>query len=429
MLQKDLISILIVEDEPNARILMGRIAERHSNKIYYAQNGLEGVELFLRHQPDIIITDIKMPAMDGLTMIQQIEDSEQKRPVIILATAYSEAEYFIKAIELKVDHLLIKPIEADMLNEKIEKSVYNLQASNENKKLKTLLEIQTKKVDTIFNFQNNIVVLSNGKEIKNGNLAFLNFFGFDTIDEFIQSKHCLQDFFIAGDGFLSAQEGVDSLRLLMQEQEKENLVKMYDKKRETERIFVIKAAIYPGEDQLFIVSLTDISEIENNRKLLKTIATTDKLTKIFNRFKFDEVLSVETSRSRRYKAPLSLMVFDIDLFKNVNDKYGHDTGDTLLGEITTIVKNIIRSIDAFARWGGDEFAIILPSTTLENGVILAEKIRDAIQKHNFNIEETVSVSIGVAEYINGESEQELLKRTDTMLYKSKSLGRNQTSYK
>ncbi len=426
MLQKDLISILIVEDEPNARVLMGRIAERHSNKIYYAQNGIEGVECFVKHLPDIVITDIKMPTMDGLTMIQQIEETGHKRPVVILATAYSEAEYFIKAIELKVDHLMIKPIEADMLNEKIEKSAHNLQITKENWRLRTLLDIQTKKVDTIFNFQHNIVILSDGKDIKNANLAFLSFFGFDSMDHFIQTNTSLQDFFIAGDGFLSPNQSLDIQKLITHENNKEFLVKMYDRKRESERIFVIKAAIYPGEDQLYIISFTDISEIENNRKLLKTIATTDKLTKIFNRFKFDEVLSVEISRSRRYKSHLSLIVFDIDLFKNINDKYGHDVGDILLEDLTNIVKNIIRSNDAFARWGGDEFAIILPSTSLENAVILAEKIREAIQKNCFNMPEQITISIGIAEYTSPDSELELLKRADTMLYKSKALGRNQT---
>lgn len=429
MLRKDLTSILIVEDEPSARMLMGRIAERYSNRIYYAQNGAEGIEVIEKHQPDIVISDIKMPRMDGLSMIQKIESLGIKKPIIILATAYSEAEYFVKAIELKVDHLLVKPIEADMLIEKIEKSINNIRNDIENRKLKSLVELQVKKINTIFNFQNNIVMLTDGENIRDANLAFLDFFGFNSLEEFTSSKIKMTDCFIHGENFIGPETNLpDVIQKLIRDTSVDNLVKMFDRLKDAERIFILKAATYPGEDMLYIVSFTDISEIENNRKLLRTLATTDKLTKIYNRFKFDEILSVETSRSRRYKTPLSIAVFDIDLFKSINDLYGHDIGDSLLEEVTTIVKSIIRTSDSFARWGGDEFAIILPNTKLENAYQLAEKIRTTIESHTFASKESVTISIGLAEYTEGESELEILKRADTMLYKAKHLGRNKTCY-
>jgi len=395
MLQKDTASILIVEDEQSARILMGRIAERHSNKIYHATNGLEGLEIYKKYKPDIIITDIKMHGMDGLAMIQKIEDLGLKKPIVILATAYSEAEYFIRAIELKVDHLLIKPLEAEVLDEKIEKSITILQNSNENKKLKLLLELQTKKISTIFNFQSNIVILTNGNEIKDANQAFLDFFGFKNINEFNTIHKSIQEFFISGDGFLKYDtEEISMIKKVIAQNDIEHLVKIYDKKRESERIFVLKAAIYPEEDELYIVSLTDISDIEKNRKLLRALSTTDKLTKIFNKFKFDEILTLEISRCKRYKTPLSILMFDIDLFETINDSHGSNAGDQLLKELTNIVKPLIRTSDSFARWSNDEFAIILPNTTLESAVVLAEKIRELVENHSFKAGNKITISTG-----------------------------------
>ena len=181
---------------------MGRRIERYSNNIYYALNGAEGLEMMAKYQPDIVITDIKMPVLDGLKMIQRIDTLNIKRPIIILATAYSEAEYFIKAIELRVDHLLIKPIEADMLIEKIESSIGNIQNNYENKKLKLLLELQTKKVNTIFNFQSNIILLTDCNDIKEVNLAFLDFFGFSSLEEYKRTSSSISEAFITTDGFI-----------------------------------------------------------------------------------------------------------------------------------------------------------------------------------------------------------------------------------
>ncbi len=427
MLQKDLTSILIVEDEQSARVLMGRIIERYSNNIYYAQNGAEGLEMMAKYQPDIVITDIKMPVLDGLKMIQRIDTLNIKRPIIILATAYSEAEYFIKAIELRVDHLLIKPIEADMLIEKIESSIGNIQNNYENKKLKLLLELQTKKVNTIFNFQSNIILLTDCNDIKEVNLAFLDFFGFSSLEEYKRTSSSISEAFITTDGFIP--NGIDTRELvgmLVQDSQTEHLVKMYDKKRDADRLFIIKAGVYPGDEELYILSFTDISEIENNRKLLKILTSTDKLTKIYNRFKFDEILSFETSRCRRYKAPLSVLVFDIDFLKNINDAHGYGVGDSILQEMTAIVQSIIRTNDTFARFEEDEFAIILPNTNRESAVMLAEKIRETVGQNVFSSKDRVTISVGVTEYQTNETEQELLEKADEMLQKAKRSGRNIT---
>jgi diguanylate cyclase (GGDEF)-like protein len=426
MFQKDIISILIVEDEPNSRSIMGRLAQRHSNNVYFACNGVEGFEAYQKYHPDILITDIKMPIMDGLEMVQRIEDSALKKPIVILATAYSEAEYFMKAIELKVDHLLIKPIEADVLDEKIERSITVLQASSENKRLKAMLEMQTKKLDTIFDFQNNIVFLLNENEILNVNIAFLEFFGINSLDEFKKSYSGIHEFFIPYEGFFSAECSEDFAQAILHSKEKGLLVKIFDKKKDSDRIFVVKGASYPDENRTLIISLTDISEIENNKKLLQTLTATDSLTKVYNKFKFDDILSVEISRSRRYKTPLSVLKLDIDQFNGGYNADYFDKCDMILVELSGLIKTLIRTNDSFARISFDKFAIIMPNTNLNSGFVLAEKIRESVAKHDFSIPNKITISIGLAQYAPNERDDDLFERVKIALQNAKDKGGNQT---
>lgn len=168
----------------------------------------------------------------------------------------------------------------------------------------------------------------------------------------------------------------------------------------------------------------DITERKRSLEMLQKMATTDTLTGIFNRRKFNSALEDEIKRVERYPAPMSLILFDIDHFKLINDTFGHQAGDSVLAQLAKLVSKKTRAQDVFARWGGEEFVILAPGSSLENTAQLAEKLRDAVAKWNFNKVGKVTCSFGVTEFRSGENADALTKRVDDALYRAKKNGRN-----
>ena len=158
------------------------------------------------------------------------------------------------------------------------------------------------------------------------------------------------------------------------------------------------------------------------------LTTVDGLTQIFNRRYFVETLERELGRAQRYHRELSLIMFDIDRFKAVNDGYGHLAGDYVLKQLASVVKTRIRREDVLARYGGEEFAIILPEIDQANAVQFAEKVRHLVERAEFRFEDTaipVTVSVGVVASSNGIADVEaFIKIADDNLYAAKQAGRN-----
>jgi two-component system, cell cycle response regulator len=158
------------------------------------------------------------------------------------------------------------------------------------------------------------------------------------------------------------------------------------------------------------------------------LTTIDGLTQIFNKRYFLETLEREIARSHRYRRELSLVMFDIDHFKKINDSYGHLAGDYVLKHLAQTVKTRIRREDCFARYGGEEFSIVLPEIDGLNAKPFAEKIRQLVEATEFKFENTsipVTISMGVATLdMDSTDPQALIKRADERLYEAKSSGRN-----
>lgn len=158
---------------------------------------------------------------------------------------------------------------------------------------------------------------------------------------------------------------------------------------------------------------------------LDHLASTDKLTGVWNRRRLEETVRNEMDRLKRYDHPLCLMVLDIDFFKTVNDRYGHGVGDQVLIELAAQVQPSLRASDSLTRWGGEEFIVLCPNTTLSTAALFAERLRKKIAGANFPGVESITVSIGVAECISGETWEQWFHRADEALYRAKSGGRNQ----
>ncbi len=154
-------------------------------------------------------------------------------------------------------------------------------------------------------------------------------------------------------------------------------------------------------------------------------ASTDALTGTLNRHAIYHNLSREIERAQRYRKPFSIILFDIDLFKTVNDTYGHMTGDRVLIEIAKLVSQSIRQTDSFGRWGGEEFLLILPETEIEAAHHLAERVRLMFEKNSFANVGHITASFGVTTFQENQSLEDMLRHADNAMYCAKQNGRNQ----
>jgi diguanylate cyclase (GGDEF)-like protein len=170
--------------------------------------------------------------------------------------------------------------------------------------------------------------------------------------------------------------------------------------------------------------------LENARlhRIVQRQAVTDELTGLANRRHFLATLSTEMSRADRFDSPLTLVLADIDDFKRVNDRFGHQSGDEVLREFARILRDEVREIDLPVRLGGEEFAVLLPETDLKGGVLLADRLRGSLERLEVPTSAGVSVqvtaSFGVASYPSSASSEELLVEADGCLYRAKELGKN-----
>lgn len=165
-------------------------------------------------------------------------------------------------------------------------------------------------------------------------------------------------------------------------------------------------------------------ELKRAHALLERQATIDSLTGIFNRLKFNEVFDREIQEALRYKQPLSLIMFDIDHFKSINDTYGHLMGDTVLKEVAMLILASIRNVDIFSRWGGEEFMILSPNNELKSAQQLTEKLRVQIEKHDFSCPCKMTCSFGLTQFRENDTADSFIKRVDDALYRAKGRGRN-----
>jgi len=171
-----------------------------------------------------------------------------------------------------------------------------------------------------------------------------------------------------------------------------------------------------------------LSELEEKNRELQELAYYDPLTGLPNRRFFFEHASLIFEEAKRYEKPLSLLIMDIDHFKKINDTYGHDVGDLVLKAFAGVLRGIVRQSDICARFGGEEFVVLLPNTDLEGAKVLAERIRTAVAKNpveHGSIVIVFTVSIGISQYRKGmQNIEKLIKEADTALYRAKEGGRN-----
>jgi len=191
-------------------------------------------------------------------------------------------------------------------------------------------------------------------------------------------------------------------------------------KDRTNKLYAAKEEAEKAVTQL----LQTQKELEEKNKKLEKLAVTDQLTHIYNRMMLDEKLLYELHSTHRYNTTFSVVMVDIDYFKQVNDTYGHQVGDDVLISIAQILTTHIRKVDILGRWGGEEFLIICPKTDKEGATRLAEELRSQIELHAFTSTLYKTASFGVSTYQEGDNQSTIISRADKALYLAKERGRN-----
>lgn len=177
-----------------------------------------------------------------------------------------------------------------------------------------------------------------------------------------------------------------------------------------------------------VAILRDITEKKKMEEQLLQMAITDPLTRAFNRRHFIKVIEQEAERKNRSAIPFSLIMFDLDHFKRINDTFGHEAGDHVLQGVVAMVQERIRKVDSLARWGGEEFMLLLADTPIQSALTVTENLRERLPRLPFEGIGPVTASFGVTEFCSSDTTDSLLQRVDDLLYEAKQAGRNCVSH-
>jgi len=419
-------SILVVEDQHIILSYIKGILENKFGTIYTALNGAEGLELYKTHKPDIVITDLQMPVMDGLEMIQHIRKLDPDAKILI-TSAYSNTNYMLKAIDLGVNGFHIKPIDSDRLLEQIDALVKQL--SLEEKALE-----EEEKFRVLSSAARDAIVMMD----INGMTTFWNkgaerIFGFTREDaigkelhRFLAPEYYYEDHKKAMSHFKSTGNG----KFIGKTIELKALRK--DRTPITVELSLTSVKLHNEWNAIGIMrDITDRikaeEEIVKAYKKMDILAHTDHLTQLSNRLDMMEKLNYECSRFERSGVQFSIAIGDVDSFKDVNDTYGHQAGDKVLNGIARLLKSNVRKQDIVGRWGGEEFILMYPKTNLQGAIFVTEKIRKSIEEADFEYDEKIihtTITFGVATYDEKMDIDACIKLADKALYKGKKDGKN-----
>ena len=428
------LTLLYVEDDPTVRELLAPRLKRVVREIFVAEDGEDGYSQYLEHKPDLILTDISMPKLNGIEMSKKIKEKDPDMSIVILS-AHSDSSFLLDAIEYGITGYLMKPINKQKLFEVLEKNAKIICLDKINVLQQNQIKQQQVILQTIIDNQQNICFITDFNHISFANRAFLNFFYISHIDEFNAKFTHVEDIFIADKNnihkdIVSDYEGIDRLnfgKIFFHEinsiDDAKKIVSIKDKDSQIRLFYLNISRVEEDKDQ-FLINLTDITKMGEEKIVIEQKAYRDGLTNIFNRHKFDELFVVELERVKRYKFPMSIAILDIDHFKQFNDNYGHLIGDEVLVMMADNLANKLRKSDIYARWGGEEFVILFTETKLDDAIICSNNIRKNIEELEHKTAGKITVSFGVTQYQENDTIESLFKRCDDALYIAKENGRN-----
>lgn len=420
--------ILVIEDNPAPLKLVSEILKGEGHSVKTAEDGLQALNILEEYTPDIIFTDLVLPKIGGQVLCQVIRNKTRlvNTYLVILSDIAAEAELDLD--KLGVDACIAKGKNIKQhivaILEKIEEGslrgehtrTYGFEEVFAREATVGLIESKKHLEVILANLSDGLVeVTPEGVIILTNSAA-----------EALLSLS--QDQLLGSNFFEFFQEEDKQYAINMFGNAQQNFSQVNESQPITLGNRFVNLKIYPLDKIVrpsCIIIIQDITERKELEEKLKMLSTVDQLTGAYNRRAFDDFFNQESERSRRYKAPFSLIIFDIDHFKQVNDAYGHDAGDKVLQEVVKLCKMHNRPIDFLYRWGGEEFIILLTETGIEGAQNMAERYRSIVENWNFPIESKITISLGVSQFHSSDNAETLIKRADKALYNAKNGGRNQ----
>ncbi len=410
------------DDEATRRVVTLMIGKRFPEAtLILAQNGQEGLELFKVHRPEIVLTDIRMPVMDGIQMARHIKALNRHARVIVL-TATSDTGSILDAIDIGIDHYVLKPINKGKLMTAIEHCIAGVGQERQLRAQERFIRKLSRAVE-----QSPVAIMITDPvgTIDYINPAFSQLTGYSREDMAGQSAAILK----------SGETPAEEYRRLWETIRAggEWRGELHNRKKSSE-LYWASAAISPitdGEGRIthFLSFQEDISERKLAAETIRQMAYYDSLTGLPNRQLFSELLHRALAQARRDHRPLAILFLDLDRFKTINDTLGHAVGDQLLQAAAKRLRECCRREgDTVARRGGDEFIILLPALDeVQEAVRVAQKIIDAfargftLPKHRLSATTCVGISIFP---FDGNDADTLVRKADMAMYRAKEEGRN-----
>ena len=404
------ITILYVEDEKDVKEDYARTLEEISKELLWAYDGKEGLEIYKSKKPDLVI--INIPKKNGIKMVEEIKKTNHNQAIIFTAV-HTESKYLLDALNLQVAGYIVKPIDKKKLKEKIEiiaKHIIIEKESNKNQKI----------LQKILDHQSSITILTDFESIEIASKSFYTLFGVKNQNEFFKIYPNILNIFVKHDSYLHGDTKEEFLKNYQNLPQENRIVSTPSVLGEVRAFYIEIDRV----DELYILTLTDITKIQEEKLEAQYRATHDKLTSLYNKAKFEEYLHIKFKRAIRYKRNLSLAVLDIDDFKYINDTYGHLEGDKVLARIASLLSKSVRSVDVVARWGGEEFTLLMDETDANKAFILCEKLRVAIENLKISNLPKITISIGLTCVKEDDNIESFFKRADDALYEAKQSGKN-----
>lgn len=422
--------LLVVDDYPENLLSMRALLERQDWQVVTAASGIEALDKLLEHEVDLVLLDVQMPGMDGFEVARLMRGSQRTRltPIIFLTANEQSQAAVLKGYANGAVDYLFKPFDPQILRPKV-------QALLEQQRNRRDLQRLSRDLESARAF--NASVLENAAE------------GILVVDEAGRinfANPAISRLLMAPVAQLQGQLLADFLHKPLITQWSESEFYRAYSSRDTYRVHdailrtadaqqlpaALSCAPLPGEQKAMVVTILDMSVVRSLHQQLEHQAVTDPLTGLLNRRGFYQTAESALVRNERADRAQALLYLDLDGFKRINDKYGHDAGDRVLRWVGEQLKECLRPYDVIARMGGDEFTALLDDLEYpEQAAKVAEKLieRIGVCQHIDGLEIALGVSIGIATYPeSGCNLDSLMRAADIAMYAAKRAGRQQYRY-
>jgi len=414
------LNVLYVEDDPEIRCQLVVFLTRRVGKLFVAENGQMGLDLYTQHRPDIVVTDIVMPIMDGLAMAAGIKALNVETPIIV-TTAFNDQDFFLNAIEIGIDHYVLKPIHLNSLLEAVRKAARTAVRLRELETKGRALQLAAKVFERSVE---GIMITDRDNQIISVNHAFCEITGYPATEVVGKNPRMLA----------SGQHDTSFFREMWRElAEFGHWQGEVWNRRKNGEVFPQWLTISVDRDEHseivhYIGGFVDISQKKYDQERIERLAYYDPLTDLPNRVLLRDRLTRVLASAQRNNRSAALLMLDLDRFKNINDSLGHNVGDTVLQAVATRLRTCVREADTVARLGGDEYIVVMADINdAQDVAAAAKKILEvfALPVIVSGKELGVTLSIGISVFPDdGADEQTLMKNADSAVYSAKQAGRN-----